>query len=239
MTNIRHARRKLGVLGGAVGAAVVMLFVVPATAAQSNGGAVHAGTVHANFVSTTGDGNGPGPLALHGAISAFCTDNQGSNVDHVVCPTGTFVLDHSAQGGKQHFNMNPITCIGVFSFSGAPFSVKHGTGAYKGISGNGLAHGTSWVSARSVVKLIKMLRAGGPALAVECAEVTPVSARASKAATTTATPTLERDRYRPGQPRASAGSRRTGNCLIMVSFGSGSSSDSRPLRLSRLTSGPG
>jgi CBS domain-containing protein/TPR repeat protein len=34
---------------------------------------------------------------------------------------------------------------------------------------NGLAHGTSWVSARSVVKLIKMLRAGGPALAVECA----------------------------------------------------------------------
>jgi CBS domain-containing protein len=34
---------------------------------------------------------------------------------------------------------------------------------------NGLAHGTSWVSARSVVKLIKMLRAEGPALAVECA----------------------------------------------------------------------
>lgn len=142
MTNIRHAARKLGVVGAAAGAAIAMLFVVPATAAQSNSGVVHAGTVHANFVSTTAQGNGPGPLALHGAISAFCTDNQGPNVDHVVCPTGTFVLDHSAQGGKQHFNMNPTTCIGVFSFSGAPFSVKHGTGAYKGISGNGLAHGT-------------------------------------------------------------------------------------------------
>jgi hypothetical protein len=142
MKKIRHAGRKLLVTGAGVGAAIGMLFVVPATAAQSHGGVVHAGTVHANFVSTTADGNGPGPLALHGAISAFCTDNQGPNVDHVVCPTGTFVLDHSAQGGKQNFNMNPSTCIGVFSFSGAPFSVKHGTGAYKGISGNGLAHGT-------------------------------------------------------------------------------------------------
>ncbi len=99
MTNIRHAARKLGAVGAAAGAAIAMLFVVPATAAQSNSGVVHAGTVHANFVSTTAQGNGPGPLALHGAISAFCTDNQGPNVDHVVCPTGTFVLDHSAQGG--------------------------------------------------------------------------------------------------------------------------------------------
>ncbi len=142
MRKIRRAGKKLGVVGTVVGAAIVMLFVEPAKAAPSNGGVVHAGTVHANFVSTADDGNGPGPLALHGAISAFCTDNQGPNVDHVVCPTGTFVLDHSAQGGKQHFNMNPVTCIGVFTYSGAPFSVEHGTGAYKGISGNGLAHGS-------------------------------------------------------------------------------------------------
>jgi CBS domain-containing protein/tetratricopeptide (TPR) repeat protein len=33
---------------------------------------------------------------------------------------------------------------------------------------NGLAHDTSWVKARSVKKLIKMLRAGEPALAAEC-----------------------------------------------------------------------
>lgn len=122
-------------------AAAGALSVVPAMAAQSGRGPINSGTVHANFVSTADDGNGPGPLALHGAISAYCQDNQGSNVDHVSCPTGTFVLDHSQQGGKENFSMNPSTCVGVFTFSGAPFSVRNGTGAFKGISGSGTAHG--------------------------------------------------------------------------------------------------
>jgi hypothetical protein len=142
MINTRRIGTKLGAVLVAGTAAVVAMFSLPALAAPSNSGAVHSGTVHASFVSTTDAGNGPGPLALHGAISAFCIDNQGPNVDHVVCPTGTFVIDHSASGGKQNFSENPTTCIGVFTFSGAPFTVKRGTGAYKGISGNGLARGT-------------------------------------------------------------------------------------------------
>jgi hypothetical protein len=144
MTKTRNVGTKLGVLVAA-GATVVAMLGLPAAAAPSTGGAVHSGKVHANFVSTTDAGNGPGPLALRGAISAFCTDDQGQNVDHVVCPTGpgTFVIDHSAQPGKQHFSENQTTCVGVFTFSDAPFTVEKGTGAYKGISGHGLAHGTA------------------------------------------------------------------------------------------------
>ncbi len=141
MTRITHLGRKLG-LGAAVIAVAGALSVVPAMAAQSNRGPINSGTVHANFVSTSDDGNGPGPLALRGAISAYCLDNQGSSIDHVSCPTGTFVIDHSQQGGKQNFTENPSTCVGVFTFSGAPFTIRNGTGAFRGISGTGTAHGT-------------------------------------------------------------------------------------------------
>ena len=64
---------------------------------------------------------------------------------------------------------------------------------------------------------VNVATAGTYALSLRLAA--PASASANTAATTTATRTRERtrERERPGQPRASAASRTTGECLIMLS----------------------
>lgn len=104
---------------------------------------VRAKTVHAIFFTSADAGMGPGPLFLHGAINAACTDNQGQSIDQVTCPTGTFAVDHTSTGNDGTFTFNQLICVGVFQFRNGPFTVGDGTGAYAGIHGSGLATGST------------------------------------------------------------------------------------------------
>jgi hypothetical protein len=127
----RRVLRRIGVAAAAV--AAVVLLPVSTAFAQPSGGVVHA------FFITADVGSGPGPILFHGAINAACTEILGNNVDHVVCPHGTFDVNHSANGGTPSFNLNPVTCVATIQIVGVPFFFQNGTSAYAGIGGNGLA----------------------------------------------------------------------------------------------------
>ena len=123
------------------GAAILGLLVVPITAASATPSPVNG---HAVFFTSADAGSGPGPIIFTGRVlHAVCTDNQGENIDHIVCRGGTFDIDHTDAGNNGTFTFNPVTCVGVFTFSNGPFSFINGTGAYTGLSGSGLASGRS------------------------------------------------------------------------------------------------
>ena len=118
--------------------AVLGMVAIPITVAS----ATPAVNGHATFFTTADAGQGPGPIFLRGSVlRGICTDNQGDNVDHVVCPRGTFDIDHTNNTANQGtFTFNPVTCVGTFRITGTPFHFLNGTGAYAGLSGSGTAN---------------------------------------------------------------------------------------------------
>jgi hypothetical protein len=79
-------------------------------------------------------------IIAHGAVfTAGGVDIQGNKSDTVKFPGGTFRIRHSAGKGPQHFN--PRTCLMQISQHGT-YTLGHGTGRFKGISGHGKYHFT-------------------------------------------------------------------------------------------------
>ena len=95
-----------------------------------------AATEHFQIVSISPTSN-KADMILYGAITGHATDVQGSKSDLIKLANGTFVIKHSPGKGPQTFN--PKTCLFTLSQTGT-YTVSHGTGAYKGISGSGKYH---------------------------------------------------------------------------------------------------
>jgi hypothetical protein len=93
-----------------------------------------AGIEHFQLMTTSATSNRESIIAIGGVFTAGGVDFQGSKVDRVVFPGGTFKIAHSSGTGKRVFN--PKTCLGVINLHGT-YKLGHGTGKYKGISGHG------------------------------------------------------------------------------------------------------
>lgn len=92
------------------------------------------GTQHFQLMTTSATSTKASVIALGSVITAGGVDHQGNKTDTVVFPGGTFKIRHSAGHGPQHFN--PRTCLAVITQRGT-YTLGHGTGKYKGISGHG------------------------------------------------------------------------------------------------------
>ncbi len=104
-------------------------------AASASAGARPAtsGTEHFQIMTTSGTASNQSIIAT-GLFTAGGVDHSGGKVDKVVFPGGTFKIAHSPGKGPQTFN--PKTCLLTINQHGT-YTVGHGTGKYKGISGHG------------------------------------------------------------------------------------------------------
>jgi hypothetical protein len=92
------------------------------------------GIQHFQLMTTSAASNRESIIAIGGVFTAGGVDFQGSKVDRVVFPGGTFKIAHSKGTGKQVFN--PKTCLQTINLHGT-YQLGHGTGTYKSISGHG------------------------------------------------------------------------------------------------------
>jgi hypothetical protein len=95
-----------------------------------------AATQHFQIVSTSAT-SPKADVLLSGPITAHAVDIQGSKSDVFKLANGSFVVKHSPGKGPQTFD--PKTCLATVNQHGT-YTVGHGTGAYKGISGSGKYH---------------------------------------------------------------------------------------------------
>ena len=95
-----------------------------------------AATEHFQIISTSAT-SPKADVILYGPITGHAVDIQGSKSDVFKLANGTFVVKHSPGKGPQTFN--PKTCLATINQHGT-FTIGHGTGAYKGISGSGKYH---------------------------------------------------------------------------------------------------
>ena len=123
------------------GAAAVAMIASGAGLAVAGTGTVQraavSGTEHFSLMSTQPSASKYVVIAS-GVFTAGGVDRSGNTVDLVKLPRGSFKINH---GGATHIlkqKLNPSTCLMQFAAS-ATFTVGHGTGAYKGISGSGKA----------------------------------------------------------------------------------------------------
>jgi hypothetical protein len=89
---------------------------------------------HFQLMTTSATSASESIIASGGVFTAGGVDFQGNKVDRVVFPGGTFKIAHSSGTGKQTFS--PKTCLNVINLHGT-YTLGHGTGKYKGISGHG------------------------------------------------------------------------------------------------------
>lgn len=122
--------KRIAAILGAVGLAAVIAVGLSSNAFASNGGTEH-------FLIVTSSQYGPGAIFARGAFYAGGKDYPGNNVDLAVFPNGAFSIDH--HGAKVKFHFNPKTCQGTLTGKNIPFTLLNGYGAYKKISGSGLA----------------------------------------------------------------------------------------------------
>ena len=92
-----------------------------------------SGTEHFQLMSTSPTSNTARVIAS-GVFTASGIDRQGSKVDTLVFPNGTFKIAHSKGTGTP--KLNPKTCLFSATIHGT-IALSAGTGAYKGISGKG------------------------------------------------------------------------------------------------------
>jgi len=92
------------------------------------------GTEHFQMMTTSPTGSNAGIIAS-GVFTAPGVDHEGKgNTATFVFSNGTVSLKHSAGTGQQSFN--PKTCLLTVNEHGT-YKLTGGTGAYKGITGNG------------------------------------------------------------------------------------------------------
>jgi hypothetical protein len=127
---------KIGIVG-AVAAAMVASGAGLAVASASSVRPASSGTEHLSLMSTVPTASKYVVIAS-GVFTAGGTDISGSSNDLVKFSNGTFKIDHGTAIHIIKENINQKTCLAVFEAS-AKFTLKDGTGAYKGISGSGKA----------------------------------------------------------------------------------------------------
>jgi hypothetical protein len=120
------------VAAGAVVAAAGGVWVGVANAASAS--PATSGTEHFYLMTTSGTATTI-PLIANGVFTASGVDHEGNTVDTAAFTNGTFKITHSGGVGGAP-KVNPHTCFFTFTGKGK-FTVGHGTGAYKGISGSG------------------------------------------------------------------------------------------------------
>jgi hypothetical protein len=116
------------ILTGGVGLAV---------ANASTSGPLKSGTEHLSLMSTEPSGARAVVIAS-GVFTAGGVDITGNTTDKIVLPGGTFKVTHKGNPHVTKQQYNQTTCLGLFEGT-APFTISHGTGLYKGISGSGSA----------------------------------------------------------------------------------------------------
>jgi len=95
-----------------------------------------SGTEHLQLMTTSATASRVSIIAT-GVFTAGGVDREGSKVDTITFPGGTFKINHSGvTPGKQNFN--PKTCLLTVKETG-PYTIGHGTGSYAGIRGHGKA----------------------------------------------------------------------------------------------------
>jgi hypothetical protein len=115
----------------ATAVAAVLWLAVPAGAGARP---AVSGSEHFQAVITSATSSTQGVIA-YGAFTAVGTGHEDHKVDTFVFPTGSFQVTHT---GKPTLKVNPKTCAVTGSESGT-VTISGGTGAYKGITGAGLA----------------------------------------------------------------------------------------------------
>jgi len=113
-----------------IGLVAAVAIGVPSNAFASNGGTERFLLVYSNA-------HGPGAMFASGVFTAGGKEYRGNTVDLAVFPKGAFDIYH--HGGHVTFHFNQTTCAGTLTGKNLPFSLLNGYGAYKGISGSGLA----------------------------------------------------------------------------------------------------
>jgi hypothetical protein len=104
-----------------------------AASASASAAPAASGTEHFQIMSTSATSSNQS-IVVTGLFTAGGVDHSGNKVDKVVLPGGTFKVAHSPGKGPQSFD--PKTCLFTLNQHGT-FTVGHGTGTYKGISGHG------------------------------------------------------------------------------------------------------
>jgi hypothetical protein len=96
-----------------------------------------SGTEHFSLMTTQPSASKYVVIAS-GLFTAGGVDVSGNVVDLVKLTGGTFKINHGTSVHITKEQFNPKTCLEVFAAT-AKFTVGHGTGAFKGISGSGKA----------------------------------------------------------------------------------------------------
>lgn len=96
-----------------------------------------SGTEHFNLM-TTQPSTSKYTIIASGLFTAGGVDRSGNNVDVVKLPAGSFKINHAGPVHVIKQQLNRHTCLMNFAAT-AKFTVGHGTGAYKGITGSGKA----------------------------------------------------------------------------------------------------
>jgi hypothetical protein len=92
-----------------------------------------SGTEHFQIMTTSATSSTDSVIAT-GVFVAGGVSHEGKTTGTEVFPGGTFRIVHSPGKGPQTFN--PKTCLLTVSQHGT-YTLSHGTGKYKGISGHG------------------------------------------------------------------------------------------------------
>jgi hypothetical protein len=126
----RITRRALIAAAGAAGLIAAVSGSGVAVASQRP---AVSGPEHFQIISTSETSN-TAPEISYGVVTGHGTDLMGSKVDTIKFANGSFNVTHSPGKGPQSFDAK--TCLFLLDQHGT-YTIGHGTGAYKGITGSG------------------------------------------------------------------------------------------------------
>jgi hypothetical protein len=127
--------RKIVVVGMA--AAMLSSGAGLAAASASTAAAAKSGTEHFSLMTTQPSASKYVVIAS-GLFTAGGVDVSGNKVDLVKLPGGSFKINHGTAVHVLREHLNAKTCLENFAAT-AKFTLGHGKGVYKGISGSGKA----------------------------------------------------------------------------------------------------
>lgn len=115
----------------AIGAITSAATLSGAGLAAANASPVRSGTEHVELIATS-----PNSYAAiaYGVFTGHGVDVPGAKVDTIKFANGSVRITHGPGKGPQSFD--PKTCLLLVSQRGS-YTLGHGTGAYRGISGKG------------------------------------------------------------------------------------------------------
>jgi hypothetical protein len=130
---LKHAKRLLTAASAVTVASLVAVGGITAASASPAARPSLSGIEHFQLVSSSATSN-KATVVAWGAFTVAGVDVQGQQVDTFKLPGGSFMIKHGPGKGKSSFN--PKTCLQMLDLHGN-YTLSHGTGKYKGISGRG------------------------------------------------------------------------------------------------------